>query len=194
MAVLCLGYDQQVDDDWLEKELKKRGLKDFKIVRAKAYKPEVYKSSKLKKWTDYKKMKNVKLTADIVVFTKIRNKLNVLLIKRKKPPFKGEFCLPGGHIDEGETPKHAASRELMEETCISNNSFKKIGIYDQAERDPRGNYVTFAFMAEIDAAKNKPKAGSDAMTAEWVPIDEIKTLGFDHKTIIEDALEKLKSA
>jgi len=47
--ILCLGYDQQVDEKWLKEELIKRGLKDFKIVRSKAYKPEEYKSSKLKK-------------------------------------------------------------------------------------------------------------------------------------------------
>ncbi|MFH1770066.1 MAG: adenylyltransferase/cytidyltransferase family protein [archaeon] len=48
-AILCIGYDQFAKEDELEEELKKRGLSNFKIVRAKAFKPEVYKSSKLKK-------------------------------------------------------------------------------------------------------------------------------------------------
>lgn len=47
--VLCIGFDQFIKEDWLEEELKKRGLKDFRIERAKPYKPEIYKSSKLKK-------------------------------------------------------------------------------------------------------------------------------------------------
>ena len=48
-SILCLGFDQKVDDKKLKKELEKRGLKDFKITRANAYKPEIFKSSKLKK-------------------------------------------------------------------------------------------------------------------------------------------------
>ncbi|NQU98933.1 FAD synthase [Candidatus Woesearchaeota archaeon] len=47
--VICLGYDQRVDERELEKELLSRGFKSFRIVRAKAFKPELYKSSKLKK-------------------------------------------------------------------------------------------------------------------------------------------------
>lgn len=47
--VLCIGFDQFIKEDWLEEELKKRGLKDFRIVRAKPYKADIYKSSKLKK-------------------------------------------------------------------------------------------------------------------------------------------------
>ncbi|MBL7057607.1 FAD synthase [Candidatus Woesearchaeota archaeon] len=46
--IICLGYDQKIDEEELETELKKRNLKP-KIVRLEAYKPEIYKSSKLKK-------------------------------------------------------------------------------------------------------------------------------------------------
>jgi FAD synthetase len=45
---LCLGYDLEIKISDLRKELKKRKLKT-KIIRAKSYKPEVYKSSKIKK-------------------------------------------------------------------------------------------------------------------------------------------------
>jgi len=47
--ILCLGHDQKVSEEWLKNELEKRGFKGFKIVRAKGYKPEIYKSSLLKK-------------------------------------------------------------------------------------------------------------------------------------------------
>lgn len=47
--VICLGYDQFMDEKELVVELMKRGLSGFKIVRAKPFNPEVYKSSKLKK-------------------------------------------------------------------------------------------------------------------------------------------------
>ncbi len=47
--VICLGYDQNSFTDILKYELKKRNLSHIKIIRLKPYKPEIYKSSKLKK-------------------------------------------------------------------------------------------------------------------------------------------------
>ena len=46
--VICLGYDQRFFIDNLKSELLKLGLKDTKVVRLRAYHPEIYKSSKLK--------------------------------------------------------------------------------------------------------------------------------------------------
>ena len=47
--VICLGYDQKYFIDGLEEKLEKINLKKTKIIRLKPYKPEIYKSSKLKK-------------------------------------------------------------------------------------------------------------------------------------------------
>ena len=48
--VVCLGYDQKtVPEERLKNEFQKLGLK-AEIIRAKPYKPEIYKSSKLEKW------------------------------------------------------------------------------------------------------------------------------------------------
>ncbi len=47
-AIIALGYDQEAFVDMLTLELKKRHLK-AKIVRLKSYRPEIYKSSKLRK-------------------------------------------------------------------------------------------------------------------------------------------------
>ena len=45
--VICLGYDQKIDEEKLREELEKRNLK-AEIIRAKPFKPEIYKSSILK--------------------------------------------------------------------------------------------------------------------------------------------------
>ncbi len=47
--IICLGYDQNSFTGPLKDELKKRNLSYIKIIRLKPYKPEIYKSSKLKK-------------------------------------------------------------------------------------------------------------------------------------------------
>ena len=58
----------------------------------------------------------------MVVDTVIYTDEEVLMIKRKNPPFAGHWALPGGFIDPGETPKQAAMRELVEETELATTS------------------------------------------------------------------------
>ena len=59
------------------------------------------------------------LTADCVVFGLDQKDLKVLLIERDREPFAGKWALPGGFVDEDETPEEAARRELAEETGLS---------------------------------------------------------------------------
>jgi len=55
---------------------------------------------------------------------------NVLLIKRGKPPRMGQWSIPGGRIEKGESELQAAARELFEETSIRANKFQKIETID----------------------------------------------------------------
>jgi 8-oxo-dGTP diphosphatase len=122
------------------------------------------------------------LTVDCIVF----NKKKVLLVKRKNKPFKGQYVLPGGFVDIGETVEHACIRETKEETGVKVTKLKLIGVYSHPKRDPRGHSVTIAF---IGKSKNtKPKAGDDAAEAAFLNWRKIK-LGFDHKKIISHALK-----
>lgn len=57
----------------------------------------------------------VRLTADVVVTT---TDDHVLLIERGWAPFEGQWALPGGHVDPGETSRAAAARELAEEAGV----------------------------------------------------------------------------
>ena len=122
------------------------------------------------------------LTVDCVVFSE--NK--VLLIKRMNEPFKGMHALPGGFVDVGETVEQACIRETFEETGIKVSKPRLVGVYSDPKRDPRGHSVTIAFMAEVK--NQKPKAGDDALEAEFMDWRKVK-LGFDHRKIIEDALK-----
>ncbi|MFC1741973.1 NUDIX domain-containing protein [Nanoarchaeota archaeon] len=132
------------------------------------------------------------LTADAVVFTILNNTLKVLLIRRKNPPFKGMYALPGGFLRTGETFEQACARELKEETNVSHIFLKKLSVYDKVDRDPRGRVITTAFTAIIDSHKVKLKADTDAITAEWFDAYKLPKLGFDHKDIIDEALNDLR--
>ncbi len=128
---------------------------------------------------------NCAITADCVIFS--GNSL--LLIKRKNPPFKDQFALPGGFIEDNETAEAACARELKEETNIDLKESILIGVYSEPNRDPRGRVVSFAFLGQADLSNLK--AGDDAKECKLVENWQSLDLAFDHKKIVLEAL-KLK--
>jgi 8-oxo-dGTP diphosphatase len=114
------------------------------------------------------------------------NKQDIILIRRKNPPFKGELALPGGFVDVGETVEHACIREAKEETNIDVKIIRLIGVFSSPTRDPRGHNISISFLCEPLTEHEKPKALDDALELKIVPINEIPRLklAFDHKDII----------
>lgn len=124
------------------------------------------------------------LTVDCVVFDRSDR---LLLIKRKHPPFKGRYALPGGFVDVGETAEAAALRELKEETGIGGKVVRLIGVYSDPKRDPRGHMVSAAFLVRPRSVK--VVGGDDAAVAAFVDDWRSQKLAFDHARILADALK-----
>ena len=93
------------------------------------------------------------VTVDIVLFHRLKRGERVLLIRRKRDPFKGRWCLPGGFVDDNESLEAAASRELFEETGLSGIELEQIGAFGDPGRDPRGHTVSVVFAACPGTAK-----------------------------------------
>ncbi|MEU1078618.1 NUDIX hydrolase [Streptomyces sp. NPDC005878] len=131
----------------------------------------------------------IRYTADVVA---LRPGGEILLIERDWPPFEGAWALPGGHVDPGETSRAAAARELGEETGlqVEPGNLRQVGVFDQPDRDPRGRYVTVAYVAVVRAG-TLAVAGDDARTAKWFPLDALPPLAFDHADIVDVALGPL---
>ena len=127
------------------------------------------------------------LTVDLVLLFAANSDTHVLLIRRKHPPFTGQWALPGGFVDEGETLLHAALRELEEETNLIGIPVHQIGAFAAPGRDPRGWTISVAFAGIVNKGVN-PEAGDDAAEATWHPISRLPTLAFDHRDIIESAV------
>lgn len=116
----------------------------------------------------------------------------VLLVRRGNPPRAGEWSLPGGRIEPGETARAAALRELVEETSVAAELIGLIDVVDAIFENKAGDLVTRHYVL-IDFVANwlsgEPTAGDDADEARFFSPSEVSKLGVWSETfrIIEAA-------
>ena len=131
---------------------------------------------------------NPALAADAAV----RRGDTVLLIQRKHPPMQGAWALPGGFVDQGEDPIHAAVRELKEETGLVGNDPTLLMVMGDPERDPRKHIVSVVYEIHVSDDQT-PTAGDDAADARFWPIETVfsgeLTLAGDHLQILTNWLK-----
>ncbi len=97
----------------------------------------------------------------------------LLLVRRGRGPARGEWSVPGGRVERGETLAEAVVRELAEETGIEGVCGALI---DWVERvDDERHHVIFDFAVDVLEPRT-PVAGDDAAEAAWVPLDEVAGL------------------
>lgn len=114
---------------------------------------------------------------------------NVVVMKRRYPPFKDFYALPGGFIKKGESMERALIREVKEETNLSVKIVRKIGKFTEKGRDPRGDIYSTAFKCVITTDVDVSKAGFESLGLEFVPKEKLKNmdLAFDHAEILKEA-------
>jgi len=119
----------------------------------------------------------------------IQKSSSLLLVKRKNHPFKNQFALPGGFVNEGETIENAIVREVYEETSLEVHPIDILGVYSDPTRDPRGHIMSVVFIVLV--IRGIPTAGDDAHEISWIPINKIDEIeiAFDHKLLIRDYLK-----
>jgi 8-oxo-dGTP diphosphatase len=102
----------------------------------------------------------------------------VLLVRRAAPPFKGEWAVPGGRVELGETLSAAAEREVLEETAVRIRAGNPVYTFEHIERDETGA-VKFHYVVvdlEGEYLDGDPRAGDDAGEAAWVRFGEMGSL------------------
>jgi 8-oxo-dGTP diphosphatase len=130
--------------------------------------------------------KNPKITVDGI----IKNKKEILLIKRKNNPFKNTWALPGGFIEYNEKTEDAIIREIVEETGLITEIINLIGVYSDPKRDPRGHTISIVY--ELKIINGELESGDDASEVKFYKFNELPDkLSFDHKKIINDYLRRI---
>jgi len=131
---------------------------------------------------------NISVTTDSVIFFRNNNQLKVLLVKRKKDPFKDQWALPGGFLEDEEPLDVGAKRELAEETGLKVGNLKQLKAFGTPGRDPRGRTISIPFWGEV-TSEEKVEGSDDAADARWFFLNDLPELAFDHSEILELARE-----
>ena len=108
----------------------------------------------------------------------------VLLVKRGHAPLAGEWSIPGGVLELGETLREAAIREAREETCLTIETAKLLGVYDRVLRDDEGrtiyHFVLIDFLCRRVAGQ--AQASDDADEVRWFTPAEVEELDLPEDT------------
>ncbi len=120
----------------------------------------------------------------------------VLLIRRGQAPLLGEWSLPGGVLECGETLREAAAREAREETGLVVETVDMLGVYERIIREQervRYHYVLIDFLCR--AVGGELKAGSDAAEVGWFTREELPRLGlaYDANDVVLKGLDRAQA-
>ncbi len=126
------------------------------------------------------------VTTDII----IEMDEGIILIERSNPPYG--WALPGGFVDYGESLETAAAREAKEETNMDLVNLRQFHTYSDPSRDRRFHTISTVFIAR---GQGTPQFGDDAKGLKIVKYEDLSKLeyAFDHGTIIQEYLDKVKS-
>jgi 8-oxo-dGTP diphosphatase len=134
------------------------------------------------------------VAVDVAVFTVQENRLDLLLLRMRRPPYDGKWALPGGRIGAVETVEQAATRELREKTGLEEVFLEQLYTFSDPARDPGdgGRCISVAHLALIPPIAQL-RTTDKYSAIGWFPAERLPPLAFDHKEIAAHALRRLRA-
>jgi 8-oxo-dGTP diphosphatase len=113
---------------------------------------------------------------EVAVGAVVRRGEEILLIRRGRGAAVGQWAIPGGRVEFGESLKAAVAREVREETGLDVTVGRFLGWAERMGDDPDPyHYVILDFAAEPLDPAAPARAGDDADDVAWVPAEAIET-------------------
>jgi mutator protein MutT len=108
----------------------------------------------------------------------------VLLVRRANPPLQGEWSIPGGLVETGETTRDAIVREVLEETALQVEVAALVEVFERILRDNQSrvqyHYVLLDYRCRV--LSGEAHAGSDVSDVRWATLDELESLSVAPET------------
>jgi len=121
----------------------------------------------------------------------------IVLIKRGHAPLLGEWSIPGGKLELGETVRQGTEREALEETGLRVRATELLGVFDRVVLDDAKrilyHYVLIDFLCQV--VSGELQAAGDAADARWFTLEEVQALplAFDTAEVVRRALTEAGS-
>jgi ADP-ribose pyrophosphatase YjhB (NUDIX family) len=123
-----------------------------------------------------------------------QHELCVLLVRRNKPPYAGQWALPGGWVRSGEGLEEAAQRHLHTKAGLTSTYLEQLYTFGRPDRDPREHRIAVAYYALVSSAAVQLPAAEAEREARWFPAEQVpQPLAFDHAEILTYALWRLRN-
>src|SRR5688572_5439122 len=133
----------------------------------------------------------IAISVDCVIFGFDHNELKVLLIKSDLENFSDQWSLLGDLVGPDENLDNASYRVLKDRTGLDDVYLEQVYTFGEVKRHPAGRVITTAYYSLINIKDHQLKLSHNEL--HWHPVNEISTMAFDHKTILDTCLERLQS-
>ncbi len=129
----------------------------------------------------------------------------VPLVRRIRPPYQGHWALPGGPLRADEDLETSAARTLAATTALAPSYLEQLYAFGTLDRsplderpgeapEPRERVVSIVYWALVNSAEVTQSAGSNSSeNVAWFSVDDLPPLAFDHNSIVEYAVWRLRN-
>lgn len=131
------------------------------------------------------------VAVDCVILGYQDEEIKLLLYPRSFEPYKGNWSLLGGFVQENESAAEAAARILKQTTGLEQIFLEQVAFFSEPNRDPEARVISLAYYALIRIDLHDEECVKDN-GASWVSINKLPKLIFDHQEMFEKALKKLQ--
>jgi len=130
------------------------------------------------------------ISVDCVIFGYDNKELKVLLIKSDLEEYAGFYSLLGDLIRPDEDLDASSYRILKERTSMDDVYLEQVHAFGSVDRHPSGRVITITYYSLIDIRHHKLQLSHNEL--HWQSVNSIKKLAFDHKTILDTCLQRLR--
>ena len=132
------------------------------------------------------------VAVDVVILTVREHRLEALLVKRTHWPYVGAWAIPGCFVQPNESLEDAARRKLVEEGGARDVYLEQLYTFGEPGRDPRARVITIVYYALLRPDQLRPPTGEGVAEARLFPAYGVPDLAFDHKSILDYSLQRLR--
>ena len=142
---------------------------------------------------DNKLYKNQGIHVISTIFTVTNGVTKILLIRRKNAPYEKIWSLVGGALYNNETLEDGLKREIFEKSGLKGVQLFQFGTFDEIDKTPNMRMIAVCYLGVVDATKIiLTKENRTTSDVEWIPIDQVPELAFNHNAIFKAGLEELR--